>query len=97
MTEIKVPSVGESISEVEIGEWLKKEGETVSQDETLVLLDSAKTTVELPSPASGVLKTISKQTGEAAAVGDVIGVIEVGEVGEYSWSGCTATRMGKAG
>jgi 2-oxoglutarate dehydrogenase E2 component (dihydrolipoamide succinyltransferase) len=76
MTEIKVPSVGESISEVEIGEWLKKEGETVSQDETLVLLDSAKTTVELPSPASGVIKTISKHTGEAATVGDVIGVIE---------------------
>jgi 2-oxoglutarate dehydrogenase E2 component (dihydrolipoamide succinyltransferase) len=84
MTEIKVPSVGESISEVEIGEWLKKEGDTVSQDETLVLLDSAKTTVELPSPASGVLKTISKQTGEAAAVGDVIGVIEEGASGSGS-------------
>jgi 2-oxoglutarate dehydrogenase E2 component (dihydrolipoamide succinyltransferase) len=84
MTEIKVPSVGESISEVEIGEWLKKEGETVEQDEMLVLLDSAKTTVELPSPASGVIKTISKQTGEVAAVGDVIGVIEEGASGSGS-------------
>ena len=76
MTEIKVPSVGESISEVEIGEWLKKEGDTVSQDETLVLLDSAKTTVELPSPASGVITKISIQTGEVAAIGDIIGVID---------------------
>jgi 2-oxoglutarate dehydrogenase E2 component (dihydrolipoamide succinyltransferase) len=76
--EIKVPSVGESISEVEIGQWLKNEGESVAQDEALVMLDSAKTTVELPAPAAGVLAKILKQPGEVAAVGEVIGSIESG-------------------
>ena len=76
MIEIKVPSVGESISEVEIGEWLKKEGEAAGVDETLVLLDSAKTTVELPSPSAGVITQILKQTGETANVGDVIGYLD---------------------
>jgi 2-oxoglutarate dehydrogenase E2 component (dihydrolipoamide succinyltransferase) len=76
MIEIKVPSVGESISEVEIGQWLKSEGESVAQDEALVMLDSAKTTVELPAPAAGVVSKILKQPGEVAAVGEVIGSIE---------------------
>jgi len=76
--EIKVPSVGESISEVEIGEWLKKEGDAAALDETLVMLDSAKTTVELPSPIAGTISKILKQTGETANVGDVIGIIEDG-------------------
>lgn len=76
--EIKVPSVGESVSEVEIGEWLKGEGESTRQDETLVMLDSAKTTVELPAPAAGVISKILKQQGEAAVVGEVIGYIESG-------------------
>jgi 2-oxoglutarate dehydrogenase E2 component (dihydrolipoamide succinyltransferase) len=78
MIEITVPSVGESISEVEIGQWLKGEGESVTQDEALVLLDSAKTTVELPSPASGVVTKILKKQGEVANVGEVIGAIEEG-------------------
>lgn len=84
MIEIKVPSVGESISEVEIGQWLKGEGESVTQDEALVLLDSAKTTVELPSPASGVVTKILKKQGEVANVGEVIGAMEVGAVATAS-------------
>lgn len=84
MIEIKVPSVGESISGVEIGEWLKKEGDAAAQDETLVMLDSAKTTVELPSPAAGVISQILKKTGETANVGDVIGLIEDGANGSGS-------------
>ncbi len=74
--ELKVPKVGESISEVEIGEWLKKEGDTVAQDETVVMLDSAKTTVELPAPVAGVLGKILKQTGEVAVIGDTLCAIE---------------------
>jgi len=84
MIEIKVPSVGESISEVEIGQWLKKEGDAAAQDETLVMLDSAKTTVELPSPASGTISQILKQSGETANVGEVIGMIEDGAPGKGS-------------
>lgn len=70
--EIKIPSVGESVSEVEVGEWLKKEGDPVKQDETLVMLESDKAAVELPAPASGFLGKIIKQQGDAAMVGEVI-------------------------
>lgn len=76
--ELSVPKVGESITEVEIGEWLKSEGDTVALDETLVLLDSDKTTVELPSPVAGVLGRIVKNTGEMAQVGEVIAHLEEG-------------------
>ena len=74
--EIQIPSVGESVSEVELGEWLKKEGDPVAQDETLVLLESDKATVELPAPASGVLGRIIKQTGDSALIGETIALIE---------------------
>jgi len=76
--ELKVPKVGESITEVEIGEWLKSEGSAVDQDETLVMIDSAKTTLELPSPVSGTLIKILKKTGETADIGEVIAHLEEG-------------------
>ncbi len=75
-TEIKVPSVGESISEVEIGEWRKKVGDAVLEGETLAVLESEKATVDLPSPAAGTLTAIHKTTGQTAAVGEVIAVID---------------------
>lgn len=71
-----VPSLGESITEVQIGPWLKAEGDWVELDEPVVEIESEKATVELPSPAAGVLISIEKQTGETATVGDVIGVID---------------------
>jgi 2-oxoglutarate dehydrogenase E2 component (dihydrolipoamide succinyltransferase) len=74
--ELKVPAVGESISEVEIGEWLKKKGEFVSKDEPVVTLESEKATVELPAPVSGIIGEVVKKKGETAAVGEVIGFIE---------------------
>src|SRR5581483_8268046 len=77
--ELKVPAVGESITEVEIGDWLKPEGETVGKDETLATLESDKATVELPSPAAGKLSKILKQKGEMAAVGEVIAYLEAAE------------------
>ena len=51
--ELVVPSVGESITEVEIGDWLKKQGEPVNQDEPVVVIETEKVTVELPAPATG--------------------------------------------
>lgn len=78
--ELKVPSVGESITEVQIGEWLKAEGERVARDEVLVTIDTDKVTVELSAPAAGVLSAIKVKSGEEAAVGDVIGYIEASEV-----------------
>jgi 2-oxoglutarate dehydrogenase E2 component (dihydrolipoamide succinyltransferase) len=75
--ELKVPAVGESITEVEIGEWRKSEGDRVSKDEVLVEIETDKATVELPAPVSGVLMKILKHRGEAATVGEVIAQIDV--------------------
>src|SRR5688572_23778045 len=74
--ELKVPSVGESITEVEIGQWLKNEGDSVSANDNLVAIESEKTTLELPAPASGALRKILKRKGEVAKVGEVIGILE---------------------
>jgi 2-oxoglutarate dehydrogenase E2 component (dihydrolipoamide succinyltransferase) len=74
--EIKVPAVGESITEVEIGPWAKHEGDTVLKDETLVVLETEKATVEVPAPVSGRLVKVTRRTGELAKVGSVIAHME---------------------
>jgi len=76
--ELKIPTIGESITEVEIGGWLKKNGDTVSKDEPVVSLESEKATVELPAPDSGTLSGIIKQKGDVAKIGEVIGYLETG-------------------
>ncbi len=76
--ELKVPSAGESIAEVEIAEWLKKEGDDITPNDDLVMLDSAKTTLPLASPITGILQKILKQQGEVVAIGDVIALLEEG-------------------
>lgn len=75
-TELKVPAVGESIVEVEIGQWLKKEGDPIKRDEALVELVTDKATLELPSPVDGVLGKILKKAGEIAAVGETVAMLE---------------------
>ena len=75
--ELKVPSVGESITEVEISEWHKAEGDSVKRDEVVAILETEKVTVELPAPGTGVITKILKKKGETAKVGDVIGIMEV--------------------
>lgn len=76
IVEIKVPELGESINEVEIGEWLVKTGTRVERDDEVVALESDKATVEVPAPQGGVLVEIVKEQGETAAVGEVIGKID---------------------
>lgn len=76
--ELKVPPVGESINEVEIGEWLKKEGAAVGKDEPVAMLESEKASIELLAPEDGVLGKVLKATGEIAAVGDVVALLETG-------------------
>lgn len=73
--ELTIPSVGESITEVQIAEWLKADGDTVKKDENVAVIDSEKTTFELPAPEDGVLK-ILRQAGETIQVGGVVGQIE---------------------
>jgi 2-oxoglutarate dehydrogenase E2 component (dihydrolipoamide succinyltransferase) len=82
--ELRVPAIGESITEVEIGDWLKAEGEPVQQDQPIVTLESEKATVELPAPASGTLKQLLKKKGEVAKVGEVIGYLEQSAVAPVS-------------
>jgi 2-oxoglutarate dehydrogenase E2 component (dihydrolipoamide succinyltransferase) len=74
--ELRIPSAGESIQEVQIGKWLKHEGDAVRRDETVVELDTDKASMELPSPSDGVLSRIVKQDGDKVAVGEVIAYIE---------------------
>ncbi|WP_428387203.1 2-oxoglutarate dehydrogenase complex dihydrolipoyllysine-residue succinyltransferase [Mucisphaera sp.] len=78
--ELIVPEVGESITEVEIGQWLKQEGDVVSKDDTLCEIETDKVTLELPAPADGVVGKLLKKQGETASVGDVIGYLEEGGV-----------------
>ncbi|MGH8022336.1 MAG: biotin/lipoyl-containing protein, partial [Limisphaerales bacterium] len=75
--ELTIPSVGESITEVQIAEWLKADGDTVKKDENVAVIDSEKTTFELPAPEDGKLK-ILRQAGETIPVGGAVGRIENG-------------------
>jgi 2-oxoglutarate dehydrogenase E2 component (dihydrolipoamide succinyltransferase) len=77
--DLKVPSVGESITEVEIGQWLKAEGDSVEKDENIVVIESEKATLELPAPATGTLVKISYKKGDTVKVGESIGQIEEGK------------------
>jgi 2-oxoglutarate dehydrogenase E2 component (dihydrolipoamide succinyltransferase) len=74
--ELKVPEVGESITEVMIGTWKKREGDVVAIDDSIVEIESDKATVELPAPAAGTLVKALKPSGSAAKVGEVIGYLE---------------------
>jgi 2-oxoglutarate dehydrogenase E2 component (dihydrolipoamide succinyltransferase) len=74
--ELKIPESGESITEVQIGRWLKAEGDFVRQDEPLVELETDKASMELPAPASGRLTKVARKTGDTARVGETIAVID---------------------
>ncbi len=80
-TEIRVPTLGESVSEATIGQWLKKEGDTVALDEPLVELETDKVSVEVPSPVAGVLSAIEVKEGETVEVGALLGVVSEGGEG----------------
>jgi 2-oxoglutarate dehydrogenase E2 component (dihydrolipoamide succinyltransferase) len=78
MAEIRVPTLGESVTEATIGKWFKKPGDAVAVDEPLVELETDKVTIEVPAPAAGVLGAIAAKDGETVAVGAVLGQIEEG-------------------
>ncbi|RWX75163.1 2-oxoglutarate dehydrogenase complex dihydrolipoyllysine-residue succinyltransferase [Neorhizobium lilium] len=80
-TEIRVPTLGESVSEATVGTWFKKVGDTVKADEPLVELETDKVTVEVPSPASGVLVEIVAQNGETVGLSALLGQIQEGAAG----------------
>jgi 2-oxoglutarate dehydrogenase E2 component (dihydrolipoamide succinyltransferase) len=75
-TEVKIPELGESISEVQVADWMRQVGDVVEVDESLAEIDSDKATVELPAPVAGELVEIRVQAGEFCKVGDVVAVID---------------------
>src|SRR5499426_2838853 len=81
MAEIRVPTLGESVTEATIGKWFKKPGEAVAVDEPLVELETDKVTIEVPAPAAGVLGEIIAKDGETVAVGALLGQINDGAAG----------------
>ena len=74
-TEIRVPTLGESVTEATIGQWFKQVGDSVAADEPLVELETDKVTIEVPAPAAGVLEAIAAQPGETVDVGALLGAI----------------------
>src|SRR5262245_26194898 len=78
MAEIRVPTLGESVTEATIGKWFKKAGDAVAVDEPLVELETDKVTIEVPAPAAGVLAEIAAKDGDTVAVGALLGQIKDG-------------------
>src|SRR4029453_18711422 len=77
-TDVAVPALGESITEGTLAQWLKKPGEAVAEDEPLASLETDKVTVEVPSPAAGVLAEQLVKEGDTVAVGALIARIDEG-------------------
>ncbi len=79
--EIRVPTLGESVTEATVGQWFKKPGDAVKADEPLVELETDKVTVEVPAPASGVMGDLVAEAGQTVAVGAVLGHVNDGAGG----------------
>jgi len=80
--DLKIPEVGESITEVQISDWLKSEGDMIKKDDPVAVIDSEKTTFELPAPESGTLTKIMHRAGDTVTIGTVIAQIEPGGNGD---------------
>ena len=78
-TEIRVPTLGESVTEATIGRWFKNVGDTIKADEPVVELETDKVTVEVPAPAAGTLEEVAAKEGETVEVGALLGAIGTGE------------------
>ena len=82
--EIKVPAMGESVTEATVARWFKKEGDAVKRDEPLLELETDKVTVEVPAPADGAMESISVKAGDTVQVGALLGSIAEGKAGAAS-------------
>ncbi len=92
MTEIRVPTLGKSVTEATIGRWFKKAGEAVAVDEPLVELETDKVTIEVPAPSAGVLGEIAAKDGDTVAVGALLGMITDGAAGARSAAAAPAAK-----
>jgi len=96
MTKILVPTLGESVSEATVAQWLKKEGEAVKADEPIVELETDKVTLEVPAPADGVIVKIMAAAGQSVGVGAVLGEFEAGAVANDKGSAPKAAKAAPA-
>ena len=80
-TEIRVPTLGESITEATVGKWFKQRGDAVKADEPLVELETDKVTLEVNAPTPGVLSEVSAQTGETVSIGALLGAVSPASAG----------------
>src|ERR1700746_2146248 len=97
MTEIRVPTLGESVTEATIGRWFKKAGDPVAVDEPLVELETDKVTIEVPAPSAGTLGDIVAKDGETVAVGALLGQINDGAAGGAAQPAAKAGRSAAEG
>ena len=77
-TEVKVPTLGESVTEATVGQWLKKPGEAVALDEPIVSLETDKVAVDVPSPVAGTLGDIIAKEGDTVNVGALLAMVNEG-------------------
>jgi 2-oxoglutarate dehydrogenase E2 component (dihydrolipoamide succinyltransferase) len=82
--DIKVPAMGESVTEATVARWFKKEGDAVARDEPLLELETDKVTVEVPAPASGAIESITAKAGDTVQVGAILGRLAEGKAGTPS-------------
>src|SRR5580692_7523097 len=90
--DIKVPAMGESVTEATVARWFKKEGESVARDEPLLELETDKVTVEVPAPAAGSIESISVQAGATVQVGAILGSIAEGKAGKTAAPAAAQTQ-----
>src|SRR5213082_2439903 len=88
--EIRVPTLGESVTEATVARWLKQPGETIARDEPVVELETDKVTLEVPAPAAGTLGEIRAGEGTNVPVGAVLGIIADGAAGRARPSAAAA-------
>jgi 2-oxoglutarate dehydrogenase E2 component (dihydrolipoamide succinyltransferase) len=96
MAEIRVPTLGESVTEATIGKWFKKAGDVVAVDEPLVELETDKVTIEVPAPAAGVLTDVAVKDGDTVAVGALLGAIKEGSAAAATKSPAKSGEAPKA-
>src|ERR1700681_2923308 len=96
MADIRVPTLGESVTEATVGKWFKQPGDAVAVDEPLVELETDKVTLEVPAPAAGVLSDIAAKNGATVGVGALLGQIKEG-AGAPAKSAASAVRPPSVG
>ncbi|HWC91692.1 MAG TPA: 2-oxoglutarate dehydrogenase complex dihydrolipoyllysine-residue succinyltransferase [Pseudolabrys sp.] len=96
MTDIRVPALGESVSEATVGKWFKQPGDAVAADEPLVELETDKVTLEVPAPAAGVLSDVAAKEGATVAPGALLGQIKDGAAAAAKPAAASAAKPAEA-